>query len=242
MTIPCVVFDAVGTLIHPARPVAHTYAAMGRDHGSNLTVSEIEESFPRAFSTATELRQTGRTNETTERKFWHEVVSTVFHDVPAVKHDYILTELWDHFGAAAAWSIFDDVLATLDHLRQEEVTIAIGSNFDHRLHTVCDGLGVANLVDRSFDSASVGYGKPSPHFFRHLQSELGFQPHQMVMVGDDLQADIHGAISSRWHAIWVNRRHTGSEFGAMAQSGHANIVEVETLRFLRDSLAMIANT
>ena len=240
MTIPCVVFDAVGTLIHPKQPVAQTYAGVGRDHGSKLTEAQIEESFSRAFGEATKSRKTLQTNEKTEHNFWHEVVCAVFHDVPTAKRKGILTELWSHFGTSAAWNIFDDVLATLDHLREEEVTIAVGSNFDRRLHTVCDGLGISNLVDRTFDSASLGHNKPSPHFFQHIQSELGYRPQQLVMVGDDRHADVDGAISSRWNAIWVNRHHAGSDAGEMASTRRANVVEVRTLKNLHESLAMIA--
>ena len=240
MTILCVVFDAVGTLIHPKRPVAQTYAGVGYDHGSKLTEAQIEKSFSQAYGAATKSRETLQTNETTEYKFWHEVVSAVFHDVPTAKRKDILIELWSHFGTAAAWNIFDDVLATLHHLRQEKVTIAVGSNLDRRLHTVCDGLGISNLADRTFDSASVGYNKPSPHFFQYVQSELGYQPQQLVMVGDDLHVDVDGAIGSRWNAIWVNRHHAGSDAGVTASTRRANVVEVNTLQNLHESLAMIA--
>ena len=46
-------------------------------------------------------------------------------------------------------------------------------------------------------------GKPSPDFFRHALKSLGCEPGEAVMVGDDVEADICGAMAVGMRALLV---------------------------------------
>ncbi len=64
------------------------------------------------------------------------------------------------------------------------------------------------LLDR-FDhvliSSEVGAWKPDPEIFRLALDLVEAQPHEAVMIGDSLHADIAGAASLDISTVWINR-------------------------------------
>jgi putative hydrolase of the HAD superfamily len=54
-----------------------------------------------------------------------------------------------------------------------------------------------------FASSEIGWRKPAPQFFRTIQEQLGLSPHELLMVGDDLQLDIAAANRAGWQALHV---------------------------------------
>ena len=54
-------------------------------------------------------------------------------------------------------------------------------------------------------------GKPSPEFFQQACTSLGFPPAEVLMIGDDLKADIEGAATAGLHTLFVR---TGKDMNA----------------------------
>jgi HAD superfamily hydrolase (TIGR01458 family) len=61
---------------------------------------------------------------------------------------------------------------------------------------------VAALEYASGDRATV-VGKPEEHFFRLALEDMGLEPHEVAMVGDDAEADVAGAQSAGLTGILV---------------------------------------
>ena len=40
---------------------------------------------------------------------------------------------------------------------------------------------------------AVVIGKPSPRFFKFAVSDMGFEPDEVAMIGDDIESDVGGA-------------------------------------------------
>ncbi|MDA0677866.1 MAG: HAD-IA family hydrolase, partial [Bacteroidetes bacterium] len=51
----------------------------------------------------------------------------------------------------------------------------------------------------------VGYKKPDPQIFSIATSRLGVLPTEVILIGDDLEADIIGARNSGWNAIHFDK-------------------------------------
>ncbi|RMH70705.1 MAG: TIGR01458 family HAD-type hydrolase [Gemmatimonadetes bacterium] len=49
------------------------------------------------------------------------------------------------------------------------------------------------LLEFAADKNATIFGKPAPRFFRTALEDLGLPPHQVVMIGDDIETDIRGA-------------------------------------------------
>lgn len=240
MAIEIVVFDAVGTIMHPASNVAHAYWQVGARFGSRRSRDEIERRFWKVFEQANARRGPRlTTSQQAERAFWYEVVSSIFHDVDSDARQSILNELWNYFAKPNTWRLYSDVLSSFSLLDQLDIQIAVASNFDERLHGICDNLFTSDLTVQVFESASIGFRKPARQFFDHIRSSLKCPPGRLLMVGDNLTIDVRAAMDSGWHAVHVDRLGRSIERHPAMEPGDS-ITTVNSLAAIRQVLAAIA--
>jgi len=215
--IRAVLFDAVGTLIHPDPPVAEVYFGAGRKFGSKLEREDIAGRFQRAFqveeqadrfplppTTEGPALQRRPTSEHRERQRWRGIVESVFSDVTGDDGQLFAT-LWEHFAVSSNWRAFADVPTTMMQLEQQGLTLGIASNFDRRLLSISEGLPPLAACTNVFCSSLIGYPKPSPEFFRAVEHELKLSPGEILLVGDDWENDHEGATAAGWQAIHLDR-------------------------------------
>ena len=195
-----IIFDAVGTLIH-ADPAVHlAYYRIASRHGSKRTAAEVGQRVKEALSDARSPELA--TSEEGEQRYWQDVVNSVFPelaDTPAC-----FEQLWQHFARPDSWLCYADAEETLPALRDRGLQLGIASNFDKRLHSVLDGLPIT--LDRRFVASEIGWRKPSPLFFEQIATTCGVEPHELLMVGDDFQADAQAARAAGWQSLWLRRR------------------------------------
>ena len=197
-----VLFDAVGTLIYPQPSVADVYAAAGRQHGRAVEPLEIRKRFPAALR---HHGSPGPTDETRERQRWQAIVAEVFAAQPHEDVSPLFESLWDYFSQPSHWSIYPDVSETLHRLRQRAIPVGIASNFDQRLNWICQATADLAHLDPIFTSASVGYTKPSPHFYTVVQEQLGLSPETIWLVGDDPIHDVKAPQEAGWQGFLISR-------------------------------------
>lgn len=61
-------------------------------------------------------------------------------------------------------------------------------------------------VQRMVISDEVGITKPNVRIFRFAELATGAESQTTLMIGDNPDADIAGAVGAGWHAIYLNRR------------------------------------
>ena len=204
-SIRCVAFDAVGTVIYPTPSVSQVYADIASRHGSKLSEAEIQSRFGTAMSVFDEDSAANdfQTSEQRETELWREVVGRVLTDVESA--DACFDELFDWFGRVEAWAVFPDVAATLAGIRERHLTLAIASNFDSRLHAVCDGWAELADIRIRVVSSEVGYRKPSAGYYNRLAQACGCQPAEILMIGDTPANDVEGATAIGMPAVLIDR-------------------------------------
>ncbi len=201
-----IVFDAVGTLIQPEPSVASAYTAAASRQGIELDRDEVRARFRVHFqSDGVDAGQgTFSTDEATERRRWRQIVAGVLPELPDPERAF--EELWDHFSDPSSWRCFPDVAPALGVLRQQGVSLCVGSNFDGRLRGVVRGLPeLAPWVDSLVISSEVGYRKPHPEFFRAACDHLGLPPDRVICVGDDVENDVRGAMRAGLSGLLLDR-------------------------------------
>ena len=209
-----IVFDAVGTLIHPDPPVAVAYGQAARHHGSFLTADDIRPRFRRVWAASETHDLAGAaspaatdplaTNEDRERQRWRWIVEQVIDDI--ADPDACFEELWQHFARPTSWSCFPDVAESLADLARAGFRLAIASNFDQRLPPICANLPALGPIQLCVVSSVVGYRKPSSHFFAALSRATNCPADRLLMVGDDFESDVAGALAAGLSARFLNRR------------------------------------
>jgi putative hydrolase of the HAD superfamily len=200
--IRAVLFDAVGTLIYPDPPVAEVYHCAGRKLGSKYSREEIAQRFPLAIK---KHHQGDTTSEEQERQRWERIVYDVMDDFDDPDRR-LLNELWRHFGSATSWQLYDDVAPVWWELARQGYLLGIASNFDGRLRAICRGLPPLDGCERIFVSSEVGFSKPVPRYYRAVEHQLGLKAEQILLVGDDYEADVSGPQAAGWKTMWLRRR------------------------------------
>lgn len=64
---------------------------------------------------------------------------------------------------------------------------------------------LANLLDELIISEEVGATKPNPTIFKVALQRLGYEPREVVMIGDTWATDIVGATNVGISTFWLNR-------------------------------------
>ena len=72
--------------------------------------------------------------------------------------------------------------------------------------------GLDRFIQRMVISDEIGIQKPDPRLFRYAERETGASPETTIMIGDNPDNDIQGALNAGWHAIYLDRK--GKPFGS----------------------------
>lgn len=225
--VRALVFDAVGTLIHPDPSAAVVYAEIGRRFGSQLTPREIGPRFAAAFTReeAIDPALGLRTSEAREVLRWQRIVAEVLEDVrdPGA----CFRQLFEHFARPGSWRCDPNAAATLACLAQRGYTLGIASNYDRRLRTVVAGLPALRPVQHLVISSEVGWRKPAPEFFAAVARDVALAPAQIAFVGDDPANDYEGARRAGFPAILLDPKGRYRTTGPLRMHGLQDLLADE---------------
>jgi putative hydrolase of the HAD superfamily len=203
--IQCVAFDAVGTIIDCEPSVSAVYADVASKHGSQLTETDVRSRLGKAMAVFDQDSAANdfQTTEPKEFELWKEVVRRVVDDVEGF--NTFFDELYERFGQPGVWRVFDEVAETFERLNEIGMRIVIASNFDKRLHRVCDAYPELAGIKTRVISSEVGYRKPSKQYYNAVVNACGCAASEILMVGDTPSNDVEGAIAAGLNAVLIDR-------------------------------------
>lgn len=107
----------------------------------------------------------------------------------------------DHL--AAQKRMIPGAMQLIDHLRAHAYNIGVLSNgFSDVQHRKLRTTGLDTRIDLMVLSDDIGVNKPDPRIYRHAMERAGdTDPAAHLMIGDNPDTDIAGAIRSGWRAI-----------------------------------------
>jgi len=216
-----VLLDAGGTLFRLKRPVGDVYAETAARYGVRADPGKVQDSYVRVWNRRSASIPVGAAaRPDNEKTWWKELVREVFLPSGGVPDfDRFFDELNSLFVKPDLWELFPEVPGTIARLRSAGLRLAIVSNWDSNLETLCKNLGIDGSFDVIAASSVVGVSKPDPRIFQHVLSLLGVKPDEAVHVGDTLRDDVWGARASSVTPVWLRRPGTkaaesGPESGA----------------------------
>jgi putative hydrolase of the HAD superfamily len=205
--VRAVTFDVGGTLLEPWPSVGHVYARLAAPFGlTQLDVAALNARFVEAWRR--------RANFDYARASWHRLVQETFGDVTVSAECF--AALYEGFGAAEAWRIYEDVGPALKALRRRGVRLGVISNWDERLRPLLRSLGLEEYFEVIVVSHEAGDPKPSPLIFARAASAMALPPDAMLHVGDSGREDVAGAKAAGFRALLLDR--LGSEGGTGDES------------------------
>lgn len=106
------------------------------------------------------------------------------------------------------YPLFPETEAFLKALRAQGAHLALLTNGVPDLQREkLVGAGLQEAFDLVLVSGEIGLGKPDPRPFRMALCAFGVGPEEAVMVGDNPERDIQGALRAGVRAVWVDRGH-----------------------------------
>lgn len=101
--------------------------------------------------------------------------------------------------------LFDDVVPTLNKLKEQDLILGLISNVDYDMTETLDNLGLTDRLDVVMTSRDADATKPSPAIFHAAMDEAGVTPSQSLYVGDQYDIDIVGSRSAGMTPVLIDR-------------------------------------
>lgn len=102
--------------------------------------------------------------------------------------------------------------------------LIVVSNSEGRLAELLAEIGLIDLFATIVDSGRIGIEKPDPRIFRHALAQIGAPADAPVIhIGDAWAADITGALSVGWRAIWYGRRASTSNLAGPVDDSRVGV-------------------
>jgi putative hydrolase of the HAD superfamily len=206
MKFRAVLFDAAETLFTTRGSVGEIYASSARQYGSQASSEAIQAAFARHF------RGSGPISVADQKEWWKHIVRRVFTDVGMVENfDEFFDLVFEKFRDSQGWMLFPETFDVLKELQRLQLKIGIISNFDTRIYSVLDSLGIREFFDTVTTSSESGYSKPDRQIFEAATRALGVPAQSILLVGDSLHDDVQAAIRAGLSAVLIDRMNRHSE-------------------------------
>jgi putative hydrolase of the HAD superfamily len=248
-------FDAGGTLFRPFPSVGHVYARTAEKHGVRVDAEMVEKAFQQKWHERNGMTTlAGLSSGKIEREWWYGLVREVFgkgsdpllkkgltpfRTTPFRDFDAFFQELYDLFARAECWRLFDDAVPVLEALKSRGFRLGIISNWDHRLFSIVEQLGLSHYFEQVVASSAVGTAKPGRRIFEAALEAMRAEPNESLHVGDSLEDDYHGARRAGLRAILLLRHplSPGAGPGGGSESRYNGVVSISTLADLTGLLS-----
>ena len=206
-------FDLGSTLVHFEgnwdkvldQAICKMVSALSNILNNNLPEHEFHASYKKALTQYYINRDIDFTEMTTRNLLTTLLNSRFQTALPDEEISFVLDEFYTY--TRRHWFLDQETIPTLLILQSQGYRLGLISNAAHTAD-VMKQLEIFNLspfFDQILISADVGYRKPHPLIFQKAISFFGLSPHEFVMIGDTLSADIIGARKAGMSNVWINR-------------------------------------
>ena len=202
MALRAVLFDVDFTLAKPGPDLGpEGYQRLGERFELTLDPARYDEAREAAIETLEKHPELDHDEEVWVA-FTEQIIRGMGGDAERAYECAVeMTRAWEH---SENFELYEDVLPTLEWLREHGLKIGLISNTGRDLdafvaHHKLD-------IDAALSSRVHGKVKPDPSIFRAVLERLELEPSEAVMIGDSIEDDIEGARALGMRAFLLDRR------------------------------------
>ncbi len=217
-----ITFDAAGTLVDVRYEPVGFMLDLLRDQQIEVDERALEVAYgPLRTARQAEYAQAIRARGAMGRRaFWRTFTTDLLSSLGVSLGEGQLSRMAERSDellfseGSSYWRLYPDVRETLSLLRRKGARLAVVSNWDDTLHLVLELLGIAGQFEFALASLEVGWEKPDPRIFGRAVGRLGYEPFEVVHVGDNPVDDGEGAARAGLFPVLVDRdgTHSGVRF------------------------------
>lgn len=101
--------------------------------------------------------------------------------------------------------LVDNCIDILELLKPKYKLAIVSNGFKEVQYNKLTRSGILHYFEKIILSDEIGYNKPNPQFFFEALKQMNVAPNDAVVVGDNYETDVVGAINSNIDAIFFNR-------------------------------------
>ncbi len=215
--IKAVFFDFGGTLAINNGSFEDFFKNSFEVFGLKTNADQINDAFKSESVSSIKRLGFGHDEQGVE-KFWKEVYARMWEHCggSAQKKEAVSDATWLLHIVPNSFALYEDVLSTLDALKEKQFHLGVLSNFDESLFSKLDHLGISSYFSTILCSASLGISEPSLSVFRQICLSTGLEIDQILYIGDSHEYDFQPCVELGMPVLLINR-------DSATPSGGANI-------------------
>ncbi len=208
LKIKAVFFDAGETLIFRNPSLAQITKGYLDKAGHKISLERLEKVLTDRAKDMKKIVEAGRMNDSQK---WVVYMDSVFRTLN-IKDRELNAIIRERLKNGTSFRVYPHTVETVKKLKKQGYKTGIISNAPKQLFSILKRCKIDNLFNPIVVSEDVGFEKPSPKIFKEALKRAKVHPNEAVYVGDNLIADIHGALKAGIYPIWVTRNTKNAQF------------------------------
>jgi HAD superfamily hydrolase (TIGR01662 family) len=212
--VKAVLFDVDFTLARPGPELMpEGYVSCAAMHGLTLDPARYEAARQAAF---VDLQRHPEFDH--DEEIWVAFTERIvlgMGGTPPASRD-IAVELTARWAQHTNFELYEDALPALRELRERGIKIGVVSNSSRDVREFAQHHALE--IDAGISSFHHGKTKPHASIFRAVLQLLEVEPHEALMVGDTIDADIEGPLAIGMQAVLLDRYGLHPEFAPRIES------------------------
>lgn len=207
-----VLFDAGLTLIRTASTTAQVAEPVLARSGVPFTPDSLRRAMTAADARVEAQWTQGDwfASERTVRLLFVSAYRAALAELPGVVGDadlaaHLADSIYDSYNDTQHWTLYPDVLPTLEALRGAGVQMGVVSDWGHGLEAIALELELGRYLRFMVVSSRFGLTKPDPAVFAMALERIGVRATDAVYVGDTYVKDVLGARAAGIQPVLLDR-------------------------------------
>lgn len=203
-------FDITNTLLKFRMPVGEEYSKVARFYGVEREPAKITAAFLQNWKIMnSNYPNFGCYKGLTSREWWQKIVQNTLaldgEELTNKQLDCISNHLYEIYKKNICWEVIPGVVPLLKHLKNENISLGVISNFDERLKSVLSANDLDSYFDFILASFVVQVAKPDKKIFDlALHKSSCLLSSNALHIGDDIELDYFAAKNAGWNALLIS--------------------------------------
>jgi len=153
-----------------------------------------------------------REEKITKQELRYQRLKSVFDDLNYEVSDRAIDSIADDYieRLSSFGHLFPNTVAILDYLKPNYKLHIITNGFQEIQDKKLKSSGIYQYFDQIVNAEMAGVKKPDPYIFELALKKANTRPETSLMIGDNIEADIQGAMAVGYHALHFNA-HNGPQ-------------------------------